>query len=600
MRSLKRTTLSVVLTLVPMMGVGCATSSPRVVHSRNIERREQKLNAGRLEETRGNFELAKQLYEEVHRQDSQNVECLHRLAVVCTRLNQHTAAEVYYKQANVLRPNDPELLADMGYASFMRKDYDESEKLLEQSVKLRDGDRRALTNLAIVRAWQKKDESSLATFRRVCGEAEAMRCLAAIQIARGERDLGVKSYELAKATESRKPETANQVTQLTANTVPEPVVDAPLPPPSPLPVAQVARQPEVASPQTQAASNVQFPVITPYASTPIQLSSSTQSPALLPATQAPACNRTAMPDASRDAPLPPQSPLDYPTSTKPNAPATYEAQKETEVKLEADVTANVSNPSTVLKSAQVSDPEEPKAAEVTTVTQTPTLVALDSSVVPPAPEDWVDPQSLEFRSVTSPEEYQVVDQEELELDAIMQLPANVPVQTEVKQKPATELKTDVNSPTVWRKSTSIRQIKSETAPAVRNAPSVTHNESPAPQSVAKADADDAKPIVWNICLVTLFEEKRLSPAQPQFETEYRSQQYRFCSAEALERFKAAPQRYAPAAGGVDLVCMCDRQCSQQGSLNFALWYRRQLYLFSSSENAERFRKDPQKFIVEVE
>lgn len=145
--------------------------------------------------------------------------------------------------------------------------------------------------------------------------------------------------------------------------------------------------------------------------------------------------------------------------------------------------------------------------------------------------------------------------------------------------------------TTWRKTpasrraTPIENGKSTIDPAIQQT-------SLGPESTKELKA------AWGICLVTLAEENRLERGLPQYSTEYQSQRYRFSTEEAMRKFLESPKRYVPAAGGLDVVAVRNDRNAVQGSINFAICYRKQLYLFSTRENAEAFGKDPQTFIAD--
>jgi YHS domain-containing protein len=97
------------------------------------------------------------------------------------------------------------------------------------------------------------------------------------------------------------------------------------------------------------------------------------------------------------------------------------------------------------------------------------------------------------------------------------------------------------------------------------------------------------------CLVKFKEERVFTPGLPEFTMEYRAQRFRLSSAEAAEKFQADPERFAPTAGGLDIVSFRNNQEIIQGSLDFAVWYKQRLYLFSNFENVKSFQRQPEEF-----
>jgi YHS domain-containing protein len=97
------------------------------------------------------------------------------------------------------------------------------------------------------------------------------------------------------------------------------------------------------------------------------------------------------------------------------------------------------------------------------------------------------------------------------------------------------------------------------------------------------------------CPVALREQRQLVDAVPIYSAIYRSKRYYFSSAEAQARFEAAPQKYAPAAGGADVVVQANSEQTVDGTLEFAVWYKDRLFLFCSPESADAFSLNPHPY-----
>ena len=97
------------------------------------------------------------------------------------------------------------------------------------------------------------------------------------------------------------------------------------------------------------------------------------------------------------------------------------------------------------------------------------------------------------------------------------------------------------------------------------------------------------------CPVALRERRELVESSDQFTSSFGLQTYAFSSAESKSAFDTDPSRYAPAAGGSDVVVLVNSGEEQAGQLDYALWYRDRLYLFRSRETMTLFSKDPQRF-----
>jgi tetratricopeptide (TPR) repeat protein len=346
---------------------------------------------------------------------------MHRLAVVCTRLNDFAAASEYYDRALQLSPDNAAILSDAGYARYLAGQPAEAEKLLRRAVALAPKDVRAHNNLAVVVGVTGRLDESLALFQKVNPPASAWINLAYVYQLRKEPDLALLCYQRAQALDA-----SVQIPQgLLVQAKPaDPVVvaDADLPP-----------SPSVEPPRTQQRG-----------AHPLQ-----------------------------------------------------------------DVADSSSEQSGVI-SVETDD-------SVTTVV----VKSLTAS-------DGVDSKGPECRPVES-------------------------------SAPESE---DVS----W-----IEAEKSKLA--------------------ERRGRDGLK----GFCPVALCDERKLVDAQEQFTAEHQGQVYHFASSDAVEKFRADPEKYAPVAGGLDVVAV--RQGSEvvAGSLDYAVWYRDKLYLFSSPQRKADFCASPRLF-----
>jgi len=97
------------------------------------------------------------------------------------------------------------------------------------------------------------------------------------------------------------------------------------------------------------------------------------------------------------------------------------------------------------------------------------------------------------------------------------------------------------------------------------------------------------------CPVELRDRRELVETNPEFTATFGLQTYAFSSAAAKTAFEGDPSRYAPAAGGSDVVLLVNSGEEQPGMLDYALWYRDRLYLFRSRETMAMFNSDPLRF-----
>lgn len=97
------------------------------------------------------------------------------------------------------------------------------------------------------------------------------------------------------------------------------------------------------------------------------------------------------------------------------------------------------------------------------------------------------------------------------------------------------------------------------------------------------------------CPVELRDHRELVDHTPEFSATFGLRTYHFSSAKALAAFQANPSRYAPAAGGSDVVVLVNTGEEVPGVLDFSLWYRDRLYMFRSRESQQIFSEDPGMF-----
>ncbi|MBI1310493.1 hypothetical protein GC176_04230 [bacterium] len=99
------------------------------------------------------------------------------------------------------------------------------------------------------------------------------------------------------------------------------------------------------------------------------------------------------------------------------------------------------------------------------------------------------------------------------------------------------------------------------------------------------------------CPVALRDKRDLIDSVPQFKAEFEGRTYNFSSAEALKKFQAAPELYAPAKAGIDVVAAQD-EFEIEGTLDHAVWYRNRLFLFSSQQTLDQFSIAPSVYVTE--
>lgn len=95
------------------------------------------------------------------------------------------------------------------------------------------------------------------------------------------------------------------------------------------------------------------------------------------------------------------------------------------------------------------------------------------------------------------------------------------------------------------------------------------------------------------CCVALVEQHTWIAGKPELGVVHRGRIYYFSSEENRKKFFINPDFYAPAISGHDIVSWMNTERLTPGFREYGLRYNGINYLFSSAENLEKFRKDPE-------
>jgi Flp pilus assembly protein TadD/YHS domain-containing protein len=448
------------------------------------------LASARQLEQMGRLPEAQRAYQAAMMRYPQHVECLHRLGVVCTRLNDFEAARAHFDRALLISPDQAQIQIDYGYSRYLAGDYRQSEKLLRRSLELSPNDLRATNNLGVLLGVTGRFDESLALFQKANPPAKAWTNLAYVYQLRREPDQALICYQRARHIDGN-------------ILIPEELLVA-------------------TSPTERLVTEADLP----------------PAPGMPKGLQQP--SQTALAGDFR-----PNAPRTTPKWAQEESPRAAEPQ-----------------PSDVVPAIGNSDAES--------TFEPPLVAAGESSPASSADEDpfQLPLQASPQTAAAEPGTTAPALDEEPALDADASS-AHQPVRFEA---PAAQFAADDSLD-----ATEMAWLATERAKLVKRA----HFEG-----------------MKGFCLVTLCEERRLEEAQDEFVAEFRDQKFTFCSAEAVERFQAEPEKYLPAAGGLDIVAVRTGEEVASGSLDFAVWYRNRLYLFSSQKHKDDFSADPHKFVKE--
>lgn len=98
------------------------------------------------------------------------------------------------------------------------------------------------------------------------------------------------------------------------------------------------------------------------------------------------------------------------------------------------------------------------------------------------------------------------------------------------------------------------------------------------------------------CPVRLKKDRQWVKGEAQLTVVHNQQQYRFAGTAEKAMFEKQPELYAPRLLGCDPVIMWESDRALPGSTEFAAYYNEELYLFTSRQNRDMFKIDPQRFI----
>jgi YHS domain-containing protein len=111
----------------------------------------------------------------------------------------------------------------------------------------------------------------------------------------------------------------------------------------------------------------------------------------------------------------------------------------------------------------------------------------------------------------------------------------------------------------------------------------------------KIAARTGKTGLKGFCPVVLRDERELTDTKPEFSSTYNSKTYQLSSAAAKVKFDANPTSYVPVSNGNDVVLLDADEEAVEGTLDYAVWYRDRMYLFSNEETMRTFSHAPAKY-----
>jgi thioredoxin-related protein/YHS domain-containing protein len=120
-----------------------------------------------------------------------------------------------------------------------------------------------------------------------------------------------------------------------------------------------------------------------------------------------------------------------------------------------------------------------------------------------------------------------------------------------------------------------------------------------PRRIVPGEVMDA-PEFEGHCLVTAVESREIIDGSPRHQTKYRGHVLHFSSEEAKQTFLAKPNDYWPLFDGICSVAMLNDEERVMGKLEYAAFFRKRLWLFSTEESLKQFLEDPADVAEEMQ
>ncbi|MEZ6123566.1 MAG: thioredoxin family protein [Planctomycetaceae bacterium] len=112
---------------------------------------------------------------------------------------------------------------------------------------------------------------------------------------------------------------------------------------------------------------------------------------------------------------------------------------------------------------------------------------------------------------------------------------------------------------------------------------------------AEAPAVFEAPSFDGLCLPGVSQTRSLVRGLPQFALRYKGKTIYFSSEERMAEFQSHPEKYWPAESGICPVTLVESGRRVEGKLQYAAMFRNQLWLTSSAEQMQKFVAAPAKY-----
>ena len=148
-------------------------------------------------EQNGNLAEAGAQYEMARRANPGLKDIGHRIAIIYDELGEHSKAMAEYERELAARPNDADLLNDVGYCEYNRGNWLAAEKYFRQVVAINPQHQRAWINLGLTLGQEERYQESMEAFLKVVHPAEAECNLGFVMTTQGKRNDAKAAYHRA-------------------------------------------------------------------------------------------------------------------------------------------------------------------------------------------------------------------------------------------------------------------------------------------------------------------------------------------------------------------------------------------------------------------
>jgi len=140
---------------------------------------------------------ARQAYHELLQIDPENADYNHRYGITLCQLGEYEEGIEYLRVAESSRPDDVDILNDLGFACMVSGRNEAAISVLETALEAHPRNERATNNLAMAHGYLGEFDEAYSLFRQVVTEAQAMSNLGYVALQSGRTEFAVRCYSRA-------------------------------------------------------------------------------------------------------------------------------------------------------------------------------------------------------------------------------------------------------------------------------------------------------------------------------------------------------------------------------------------------------------------